>query len=217
MGETIDGGLDEPRFVTETGLAARVAAIVAPVARDLGFRLVRVRLLGTGGLTLQIMAERPDGEFTIDDCEGLSRAVSPVLDVADPIDRAYRLEVSSPGIDRVLVRASDVTRAVGHDVKVELAEARAGRKRFRGLIAGVVGDELVLDLSDAPPDAEARVTLPLAAIGEAKLVLTDALLAAARRRAETATASDGAEMDTERTDDLEVRTDVRRRQHGRQR
>ena len=102
----------------------------------MGYRLVRIKISGEAGCTVQIMAERPDGTMQIEDCEAISRALSPVLDVADPIDRAYRLEISSPGIDRPLVRRSDFERYAGHLVKVEMAVAHQGRKRFRGLLAG---------------------------------------------------------------------------------
>lgn len=212
--------LDEPRIVTETGIAARIAAIIEPVAHGLGFRLVRVRLSGMNGLTLQIMAERPDGEFAIEDCERLSRAVSPVLDVGDPIDRAYNLEVSSPGIDRPLVRASDFPRFAGHEVRIELAEALAGRKRFRGTIIGA-GDGVVrLTLPDTPPDKDPLVEVPLAAIGEAKLVLTDALIATVQGRAKAGAGSgarDGADIDADAPGGVEIKTDNRRNKHGRQR
>ena len=112
--------LAEPRLVVEPGIAARVSAIAEPVLRGMGYRLVRVRLSGEAGCTVQIMAERADGTMLIDDCEAVSRALSPVLDIADPIDRAYRLEVSSPGIDRPLVRRSDFERYAGHVVKIEM-------------------------------------------------------------------------------------------------
>ena len=106
----------------------------------LGYRLVRVRVSGTAGCTVQIMAERPDGTMAIEDCEAASRALSPVLDVEDPIEREYRLEMSSPGIDRPLVRRSDFERYAGHEVKIEMAVALEGRKRFRGILLGVEGD-----------------------------------------------------------------------------
>jgi ribosome maturation factor RimP len=102
--------LNEPRLVTETGVAARVGTIVDPVLRDIGYRLVRVKISAQNGCTVQIMAERPDGSMTVEDCEAVSRAVSPALDVDDPLDRAYHLEISSPGIDRPLVRVSDFAR-----------------------------------------------------------------------------------------------------------
>ena len=102
--------LAEPRLVVEPGMAARVSAVAGPVLQGMGYRLVRIKISGEFGCTVQIMAERPDGSMQIDDCEAISRALSPVLDVADPIDRAYRLEISSPGIDRPLVRRSDLDR-----------------------------------------------------------------------------------------------------------
>ena len=135
MDESLMTFADEPRLITEPGLAARVAAIAAPVLAALGYRLVRVRISGAAGCTVQIMAERPDGTMTIEDCEAASRALSPVLDVADPIERAYRLEISSPGIDRPLVRRSDFDRYAGHVVKIEMLVRVDGRKRFRGVLA----------------------------------------------------------------------------------
>src|SRR5580704_5714297 len=110
---------EEPRLITEPGRAARVAALAEPVLAELSYRLVRVRVSGTTGCTVQIMAERPDGAMAIEDCEAASRALSPVLDAADPIETAYRLEISSPGIDRPLVRRSDFARYAGHIVKIE--------------------------------------------------------------------------------------------------
>src|SRR5258707_564696 len=120
MNETVETapGAD-PRLIVEPGLSARVAAIVEPVVEGLGYRLVRVRVSASEGCTVQVMAERPDGTMTIDDCEICSRALSPVLDATDPIDRAYRLELSSPGIDRPLVRQSDFERYAGNVVKIE--------------------------------------------------------------------------------------------------
>src|SRR5712691_12932660 len=129
----------EPRLVAEQGTAARVAAIAEPVLGGIGYRLVRVKISGLDGCTVQIMAERPDGTMTVEDCEDVSRALSPVLDVADPIDRAYRLEISSPGMDRPLVRCSDFERFAGHQIKVEMAAAIDGRRRFRGVLLGVHG------------------------------------------------------------------------------
>jgi ribosome maturation factor RimP len=167
----------EDRVVTETGLEARIALIVEPVIAGSGYRLVRVRVSGLNGTTVQIMAERPDGTMTVEDCEALSRDLSPVLDVADPIERAYNLEVSSPGMDRPLVRRSDFERWRGHEAKVELARPHAGRRRFRGIVAGVEGDGLKLVVSDkATPNESADETLPLSDIAEAKLVVTDALI-----------------------------------------
>src|SRR5512144_3289058 len=132
--------LAEPRLVVEPGAAARVSAVAAPVLQGMGYRLVRIRISGEAGCTVQVMAERPDGSMQIEDCEAISRALSPVLDVADPIDRAYRLEISSPGIDRPLVRKSDFERYAGHLAKIETAIPFEGRKRFRGVLAGTEGE-----------------------------------------------------------------------------
>src|SRR5690242_6904959 len=178
--------LSEPRLVVEPGVAARVSAIAGPVLQQLGYRLVRIRISGEAGCTVQIMAERPDGTMLIDDCEAVSRALSPVLDIADPIDRAYRLEISSPGIDRPLVRRSDFERYAGHLVKVEMAAAHRGRKRFRGLLAGVEGDKVRIRRDDAPAGEETDVLLTMEDIGEARLVLTDELIAESMRRGKAA-------------------------------
>src|ERR1700740_1211987 len=140
----------EPRLIIEPGLPARVAAIAEPVIEQLGYRLVRVRVSAAEGCTVQIMAERPDGSMTVEDCESVSRALSPVLDVADPIERAYRLGISSPGIDRPLVRLSDFERNAGHLVKVEMAVPHQGRKRFRGTLDGVEGNAARLVRDDVP-------------------------------------------------------------------
>ncbi|MGC2050410.1 MAG: ribosome maturation factor RimP, partial [Methylovirgula sp.] len=179
--------LTEPRFTIETGVAARIAEIAAPVLADLGYRLVRVKLSGRDGATVQIMAERPDGSMSVDDCEAVSQALSPVLDVEDPIEGGYRLEISSPGIDRPLVRVSDFDRARGHEVRIEMAAAIDGRKRFRGTIEareGEGGDARVqLRRSDAKAQEPAEVCLKLADIAEAKLVLTEALIRQALRSA----------------------------------
>jgi ribosome maturation factor RimP len=179
-GPTDRASLTEPRLIAETGVASRIAAIATPLLLDLGFRLVRVRVSGLDGCTLQIMAERPDGSMAIEECEAVSRAVSPVLDVADPIDRAYRLEISSPGLDRPLVRRSDFERHVGKVVKVELAVALEGRRRYRGNLVGV-GDRAVRIRAEDGPDGGGDVELPFDDIADARLVLTDELIAAALR------------------------------------
>src|SRR5499425_2704054 len=172
----------EPRLIVEPGLRARVATIVEPVIEQLGYRLVRVRVSGAEGCTVQIMAERPDGTMTVEDCETVSRALSPVLDVTDPIDRAYRLEVSSPGMDRPLVRRSDFERFTGHRLKVEMAVAIDGRRRFHGLLLGVEGEAARIRRDDAAPGEANEILLPIEDIAEAKLVLTDALIAESLRR-----------------------------------
>ena len=176
---------DEPRLIVEPGLPARVAAIVEPVLHQLGFRLVRVRVSGSEGCTVQIMAERPDGSMTVEDCEVVSRALSPVLDVADPIDRAYRLEISSPGIDRPLVRKSDFDRYAGHLVRIEMSMPVDGRKRFKGTLTGTEG-EAARVMRDDTEGEDATVLLPIEDMGEAKLVLTDELVTEALRREKAA-------------------------------
>jgi len=183
----LQSSLTEPRLLTETGVAGRIAAIVTPVLGDLGLRLVRVKLSGEAGATVQIMAERPDGSMSIDDCEIASQALSPVLDVEDPIEGAYRLEISSPGLDRPLVRRSDFERALGHEARIEMASPIGGRKRFRGLIEALEGEgreaRVKLRRTDAKPEEPAEIWLTLADIGSAKLVLTEALIRAALREA----------------------------------
>jgi ribosome maturation factor RimP len=199
MAETIDvQDIAEPRLIAEQGMAARVAAIATPVLIGLGYRLVRVRISGTSGCTVQIMAERPDGSMAIEDCETASRALSPVFDVEDPIDREYRLEISSPGIDRPLVRRSDFQRHAGHEMKVEMAVARDGRKRFRGVLLGVEGEAARLRRKDAAEGEPADVLLPIADMAEARLVLTDALVRDSLRREKRAREHERADNDDRR-------------------
>ena len=178
--------LAEPRLVVEPGVAARVSAVATPVLQGMGYRLVRIKISGEAGCTVQIMAERPDGTMQLEDCEAISKALSPVLDVADPIDRAYRLEISSPGIDRPLVRRSDFERFGGHLVKIEMAVAHQGRKRFRGTLGGVEGNAVRLHRDDARAGEDADVLLAMEDIADARLVLTDELIAESMRRGKAA-------------------------------
>ena len=173
---------EDDRIIRETGIDARVALIIGPAVRAAGYRLVRVRLSGQNGLTLQIMAERPDGTMTVEDCEALSRAVSPVLDVEDPIEKAYHLEVSSPGIDRPLVRSTDFAEWIGHLVKIETGVIVDGRKRFRGRIASVADGGVTIERDQASYGDEPVVTIPFASLDEARLVLTDDLIRDALRK-----------------------------------
>jgi ribosome maturation factor RimP len=186
-----DGGALRDRFIREAGLPAKVAAIIEPALEDRGFRLVRVAISGREGKTLQVMAERADGSMTIEDCEAVSREISALLDVHDPIAGAYRLEVSSPGIDRPLVRPSDFEDWAGHEAKIELSEPIDGRKRFRGTLEGFEGGEIRIevDLGDAGRQV---VGLPVGLIAEAKLVLTDDLIHEALRRAKKSNANGSA-------------------------
>jgi ribosome maturation factor RimP len=163
-------GNADRRFARETGPARIIADLAEPVLAELGFRLVRVKISGRDGGTVQIMAERPKGGMSIDDCAAISRALSPVLDAYDPMPGRYRLEVSSPGIDRPLVRPSDFALWAGHEAKVELSELVEGRKRFRGVIEGIAKDEVRLKIAlDGAPEPVV-IGLPFALISEAKLV-----------------------------------------------
>ena len=189
-GAAISDPLDEPRLISDKAGARRVASIVAPVLRDLGLRLIRVKLSAADGTTLQIMAERPDGTMTVEDCEQASIAISPALDVEDPVGLAYRLEVSSPGIDRPLVRVSDFERAIGHEARIGMAVPVGTRKRFRGMIESVeaAGTRTILHLRlMAKDESETElIALAVADIEEARLVLTDALIRDALRREKAA-------------------------------
>src|SRR3954454_16371175 len=165
--------LAEPRLVTEPGAAARVSAVAGPVLQGMGYRLVRIKVSGEQGCTVQIMAERPDGTMLIEDCEAISKALSPVLDIADPIQSAYRLEISSPGIDRPLVRRSDFERYAGHLVKIEMAVPHHGRKRYRGILGGVEGDAVFQVREAGRNDDDPALLLVMEDIADARLVLTD--------------------------------------------
>jgi ribosome maturation factor RimP len=178
--------LAEPRLVTEPGVGARVSAVAGPVLQGMGYRLVRIKVSGEQGCTVQIMAERADGTMLIEDCEAISKALSPVLDIADPIQSAYRLEISSPGIDRPLVRRSDFERHAGHLVKIEMAVPHQGRKRFRGILGGIEGDSVRLHRDDIRAGEDADVMLVMEDIADARLVLTDELIAESMRRGKVA-------------------------------
>ncbi len=178
------GAIAEARFLRETGVAADIAALVEPALSELGFRLVRVTVSGHNGTTLQIMAERPDGTITVEDCADISRHLSPLLDAHEPIASRYTLEISSPGIDRPLARVSDFEAWAGHEAKIETSELVGGRKRFRGTLKGLAGDAVRLDV---PPDQGGpEVALPVGLIAEARLVLTEALIRETLRRAKKA-------------------------------
>ncbi|MGP9822292.1 ribosome maturation factor RimP [Salinarimonas sp. NSM] len=192
----------EERLIAETGLAARVAAIVEPVIEDLGYRLVRVKISSQNGCTVQVMAERPDGTMGVDDCETVSRAISPALDVDDPVTTAYNLEVSSPGIDRPLVRPADFIRWTGHEAKVEMARPVGARKRFRGLVQGIEDEHALILLPDVPDGVDPLARLPLDDIGEARLMLTDDLVRESLRRG-TAPSAEGADETIESAEEGE--------------
>ena len=215
-------GLDEARLIVENGQARRIAELVDAPLRDVGYRLVRVRLSTAASPILQIMAERPDGTMSVEDCEAASAAVSIHLDLEDPITAPYRLEMSSPGIDRPLVRESDFRRAVGHEARIELERPLAGRKRYRGEIEAVevVDGQLALDLR-LPADKEAEETvarLAIADIADARLVLTEALIRDSlhreKRQIKDAKAEDRRRKAEEREAKAQVKREKEARRHG---
>ena len=189
-------------------MPAHVARIAEPVLRDLGFRLVRVKLSLSGTSILQIMAERPDGTLSVDDCEAISEALSPVLDVEDPVKASeYRLEISSPGIDRPLVRVSDFRRAVGQEARIEMLAALEGRKRFRGRIDRLDESGAIPVVSvtrdDLKPGETPTVHLPVTAIADGRLILTDELIRETLRAAKAAREAAG-EPEEEAPDEAEA-------------
>ena len=192
---------DEKLFLTETGLEARVANIVEDMLEDLGYRLVRIKLSAINGQTLQIMAERPDGQMSVKDCEIVSKAVSPVLDIEDPIQTAYNLEVSSPGIDRPLVRKSDFERWLGHIAKLETRVMINGRKRYKGTIIGVNEDAATFRREKITEGEDENFTLPFSEISEAKLILSDELIRESLRRDKALRAADDVGEDEDAAND----------------
>ena len=171
-------------MVAKAAIDRRLAGIVTPTIEGLGFRLVRLRLMGAKRITLQIMAERaPDtigaGTMEVEDCARLSRALSAALDVEDPIEGEYRLEVSSPGIDRPLTRLDDFARWEGYQARLETTEMIDGRKRFKGVLAGVEGTQVLIEIDD--PEIDGAIGLEFDWLADARLVLTDELIAASLR------------------------------------
>jgi len=189
------------RLVQEEGLDAVVASVVAPVIEDMGFRLVRARMIDHNGLTMQIMAERPDGTMSVTECEQISKALSPVLDVEDPVSQAYSLELSSPGIDRPLVRRSDFETWSGHIAKIETAYLIDGRKRFRGHLVNVEGDGVLIRRDNAAKGEEREVNVPFDAISAANLILTDELIREALVRDKALRKAKGITEDDSSNDD----------------
>ncbi len=197
MAELAEGNLHE-RFMRESGLAAEIVALAEPVIEELGLRLVRVKVAAQSGTTVQIMADRPNGAISVDDCASISRRLSPLLDAHDPIPGGYTLEVSSPGIDRPLVRPSDFEDWAGFEAKIELKELVDGRRRFRGILEGYEDGEARLRVELKDYDEPQLVGLPVALIGEAKLVMTDSLL----KLAQSANAANNAGRDQEPDDEI---------------
>ena len=187
------------RFYRESGLAARIAALAEPLIEELGYRLVRVKVSGQNGSTLQIMVDHPERAITVDDCALISRRLSPLLDANDPMPGAFLLEVSSPGIDRPLVRPVDFLDWAGFEAKIEMKELIDNRRRFRGLIEGFEDGEARLQVELKDFDEPQTIGLPVDLIADAKLVLTDELLKAAKeaQEAELAAAGDVTQENSE--------------------
>ena len=157
-------------LIAKAAIDRRIAEIITPVVEDMGFEVVRVRLMSGKDTILQIMVQRPDGQIEVDECGQISTALSAVLDVEDPILDEYNLEVSSPGIDRPLTRLKDFDQWEGFEAKVETDELIDGRRRFKGILAGTEGDEILIEI------AEGTIGLKFDWLSDAKLVLTDELI-----------------------------------------
>ncbi|MFY9640288.1 MAG: ribosome maturation factor RimP [Rhodomicrobium sp.] len=194
------------RFVRETGPAADLAELVEPVLEDMGFRLVRVAMSKRDGGTIQIMADKAGGAINVDDCAQISRRLSPLLDAHDPIEGRYYLEVSSPGIDRILVRPSDFEDWAGYEVKVELKELIDGRKRFRGILEGYEDGEMRLQVQLDEKSEPEVIGLPVDLIQDAKLVLTEELIRAslAKAKAQGQKWAEGGELEEPDLKDSEL-------------
>ncbi|WP_299846667.1 ribosome maturation factor RimP [uncultured Roseovarius sp.] len=182
-------------LIAKAAIDRRMAEIIIPVIEDMGFELVRVRLMGGKSHILQIMAERPEGGIEVDDCAQISTAVSAVLDVEDPITEAYTLEVSSPGIDRPLTRLKDFEAFEGYEAKIETADLIDGRKRFKGMLAGVEGSEVLINVE------EGTIGLEFDWLADAKLVLTDELIKEMLRQRKAA-----GTLNEDEFDDIETET-----------
>lgn len=179
-------------LIAKTAIDRRLAEIIQPVIEGMGYELVRIRLQGGRTATLQIMADRPEGGIDVEDCADISTAVSAVLDVEDPLEEAYHLEVSSPGIDRPLTRLKDFATFEGYDARLETAQPIDGRRRFRGVLAGVEGDEVLLNIDEQGETH--TIGLEFELLSDAKLLLTDELIALMlKQRKEAGTLPPGAE------------------------
>ncbi len=205
-----------PDMVAKAPFDQKLAEIVRPTIEGMGFELVRLRLMVGRRATVQIMAERPDGTMEVEDCAVLSRTISAVFDVEDPIAREYVLEVSSPGIDRPLTRFADFDRWEGYEAKLETAELIDGRKRFRGILAGTEGTEVLIELAD--DKVSGTIGLEFDWLADAKLVLTDELVAESLKRAkqrfreedydEIVESDDTTDEDTQTEDGSDMREDA---------
>ena len=181
-------------LIAKAAIDRRLAEIITPVIEDLGYELVRVRLMGGQYHTLQIMADKPEGGIEVDDCAAISTAVSAVLDVEDPLVEAYTLEVSSPGIDRPLTRLKDFEMFEGYEAKIETTELIDGRRRFKGVLAGVEGSEVLINVE------EGTIGLEFDWLSDAKLVLTDELIKEMLRQRKASGAIDEDKFDEIQTE-----------------
>lgn len=194
-------------LIAKTTIDQRLAEIVTPVIEDLGFELVRLRLMAGKTRTLQIMADRPDGGIEVSDCAEISTAVSAILDVEDPLEDQYTLEVSSPGIDRPLTRLKDFDAWNGYEARIETTELIDGRRRFRGILAGIEGDEVLLEIEEG--GEAVTIGLQFDWLSDAKLVLTDELIAEVLRARKTKELEAGSDEfdETEIDDQIETSSD----------
>ncbi|PWR02178.1 ribosome maturation factor RimP [Meridianimarinicoccus roseus] len=183
-------------LIAKAAIDQRMAGILTPVIEDLGYELVRVRLMSGKSKTLQIMADKPEGGIEVDDCAKISTAVSAVLDVEDPLEDAYTLEVSSPGIDRPLTRLKDFETWAGYEAKIETTELIDGRRRFKGVLVGIEGDEVLVEIE------EGTIGLKFDWLSDAKLLLTDELISEMLRQRKASGAVDPAEFDEIIEDDM---------------
>ncbi|RBO53232.1 ribosome maturation factor RimP [Rhodovulum sp. BSW8] len=190
-------------LIAKTAIDRRLAEILTPVIEGMGFELVRVRLMGGKTKTLQVMAERPDGGIEVDDCAKISTAISAVLDVEDPIEEAYTLEVSSPGIDRPLTRLKDFETWEGYEAKLETAEMIDGRRRFKGMLQGVEDGEVLIEI-EGPEGEPVIIGLQYGWLSDAKLVLTDELIREMLKARKDAGLIDESDFDEIETDDGSV-------------
>ena len=188
-------------LIAKTATDRRLAELLTPVIEGLGFELVRIRLMGGATRTLQIMADRPDGGIEVDECGEISTAVSAVLDVEDPIEENYILEVSSPGIDRPLTRLKDFDMWKGWEARLETTELIDGRRRFKGMLAGIEGDEVLIEFEDGGQPV--TIGLQFEWLSDAKLILTDALIAEMLRQKKVSGQIDDGQIDESQFDEIE--------------
>ncbi len=189
-------------LIAKTAMDRRLADIIIPVIEGLGFELVRIRLMGGQTRTLQIMADRPDGGIEVDECGEISTAVSAVLDVEDPIEENYILEVSSPGIDRPLTRLKDFEMWKGWEARLETTELIDGRRRFKGMLAGVEGDEVLIEIEEGKETL--TIGLQFDWLSDAKLILTDDLIAEMLRQKKVSGQISDNEIDEDQFDEIET-------------